>query len=197
MRYRELCAILAMAVVGFGLVQPASAQEKSKAADTTKAAAAVPPATMTMKEAKEKLGIIVFPAKGQTAELQEADELTCLQWGADQAGLTVNAKLKDGDAAAATAAGKVDSASAGAGGKTAAKGAAVGAIIGSISGNAGQGAAYGAAGGAVAGRSARKQTSAQAASHAKAKAATDNKAKLESVRKAMTLCLESKGYTIK
>ena len=152
--------------------------------------------TMTMKEAKQKLGITVFPAKEQTPQQQEADELSCLQWGADQAGVT-HGSQKDPKAAGNAAAAKVDSAAAGAAVKGAAKGAAVGAIIGSISGNAGEGAAYGAAGGAVAGRRAKKQATAQAQAEAEKKAAAENKAKLDAVKKGMALCLESKGYTVK
>jgi hypothetical protein len=52
------------------------------AAPAAKPAAAPAAPQMTMKEAKQKLGIVVFPAKGQTPELQEAEETACLQWGA-------------------------------------------------------------------------------------------------------------------
>ena len=66
-----------------------------------------PKPQMTMKEIKQKLGIIVFPAKGQTPEQQEADEWTCLEWSLDQAGLGPNAGQQDvqaaGDAAKAQA----------------------------------------------------------------------------------------------
>jgi hypothetical protein len=151
---------------------------------------------MTMKEAKQKLGIVVFPAKGQDAATQEADELACLQWSANEAGVTP-ADRKDPNAAAQAAGAKMDSAASGAAVKGAAKGAAAGAIIGSISGNAGEGAAYGAAGGAIAGRRAKKQATAQAQDQAAKKAEAENKAKLEAVKKGMAACLEAKGYTIK
>ena len=185
---------LVATLIGFVTAASASAEGAPKA-DTTKAAP--PPINMTMKEAKERLGIIVFPAKGQDAKLQEAEEQECLLWAADQAGITSSTKAKDPNAAADAAAAKTDSATAGAGVKTAAKGAAVGAVIGSISGNAGAGAAYGAAGGALAGRSARKQATAQSAEKAKKQAEAENQAKKDAVKKGMTLCLESKGYTIK
>jgi hypothetical protein len=151
---------------------------------------------MTMKEVKQKLGMVVFPAKGQTAQQQDNDEFECLKWGADQSGVTGNS-MKDPKAAGAAAASHVDSAATGAAVKGAAKGAAVGAIFGSISGNSGTGAAYGAAGGALAGRAAKKEAKANAAAQAEQKTAAENKAKLDAVKKGMTVCLESKGYTVK
>src|SRR5262249_35731318 len=144
----------------------------------------------------QKLGMVVFPAKGQTAEVQDNDEYECLKWGADQAGVTSNS-MKDPKAAGQAAAAHVDSAAAGAAVKGAAKGAAVGAIFGSISGNAGAGAGYGAAGGALMGRAAKKEAKAQAASQAEQKTAAANQAKIDAVKKGMTVCLESKGYTVK
>src|SRR5262245_42938799 len=54
---------------------------------------------MTMKEAKQKLGIVVFPAKEQTPEQQEADELACLQWAANEVGIHPNQPAPDAKAA--------------------------------------------------------------------------------------------------
>jgi hypothetical protein len=169
---------------------------KTKPATSTASTAAPAPQTMTMKEAKQKLGIVVFPAKGQTAQQQDADEYECLKWGAEQAGVT-SSSMKDPKAAGQAAAAHVDTAAAGAAVKGAAKGAAVGAIFGSISGNSGTGAAYGAAGGALAGRAAKREAKGNAAAQAEQKTAAENKAKLDAVKKGMTLCLESKGYTVK
>jgi hypothetical protein len=189
-----LCAALLTGSVVTGASSDSTATKSAPA--STPAAPAAPAPQMTMKQAKEKLGIVVFPAKGQTAETQEAEELACLQWGAEQAGVLPN-NAKDPKAEGQAAAAHVDSAAQGAAVKGAAKGAAVGAIIGSISGNAGEGAAYGAAGGAVAGRRAKKKATAQAQSQAEQKAAAENQAKLEAVKKGMSACLESKGYTVK
>jgi hypothetical protein len=149
---------------------------------------------MTMKEVKEKLGMVVFPAKGQTPEQQEADELECLQWAVDQLNST---QMKDPNAAGAAAKEQAKDATTGAAVKGAAKGAAAGALFGAIVGDAGTGAAVGAAGGAIAGRRAKKQAEAQAEAQAKAKADAENKAKLETVKKGMTACLEAKGYTVR
>ena len=135
--------------------------------------------------------------QAQDAATQEADELACLQWGAEQAGVTKDTKPKDAKAAGDAAAAQVDSAAKGAAVKGAAKGAAVGAIFGSISGNAGAGAGYGAAGGAVAGMRAKKKAGKQAQAQAEQKVSAENQAKLDAVKKGMTACLESKGYTVK
>jgi hypothetical protein len=177
----------------------ASANDAAKTQTTAPATSTTPaPAQhqMTMKEAKQKLGMVVFPAKGQTAQQQEKDEYDCLVWGADQAGIT-GSSMKDPKAAGQAAAAHVDTAATGAAVKGAAKGAAVGAIFGSISGNSGTGAAYGAAGGALAGRAAKKEAKANAAAQAEQKTAAENKANVDAVKKGMTVCLESKGYTVK
>jgi hypothetical protein len=166
------------------------------AADTAHAATTAPK-PMTMKEVKQKLGIVVFPAKGQTAAKQDSDETDCVLWAADQAGVKPGDKPKDAKAAGDTAAAQMSEAATGAAVKGAAKGAAVGAVIGSISGNAGEGAAYGAAGGAIAGRRAKKGAEQQAGAQAEAKVNAENQAKLDAVKKGMTVCLESKGYTVK
>jgi hypothetical protein len=152
----------------------------------------VTPPPMTMKEAKQKLGIVVFPAKGQAPKQQEADELACLQWAADQIGLN----FQDPNAAAANAKAQAANATAGAGVAGAAKGAAAGAIIGSISGNAGPGAGYGAAAGAIAGRQKKKKAEAQAEAQGAAQADAANKAKRDQLAKAMSMCLDSKGYKV-
>ena len=162
-----------------------------------KPAEAAPTPEMTMKEVKQTLGIVVFPAKSQTPEQQDAEELACLQWSANELGILPNTPAPDAKAAGKEAASKTDSVTKGVAVKGAAKGAAAGAIIGSISGNAGEGAAYGAAAGAIAGRRARKGASANADAEAQKKVEAEQKAKMDGLRKAMTACLESKGYTVK
>ncbi|HKA24651.1 MAG TPA: glycine zipper domain-containing protein [Candidatus Eisenbacteria bacterium] len=152
---------------------------------------------MTMAEAKKKLGIVVFPAKNQTPQQQEADELACLQWSADQAGVKPGDQGPDAKAAGDAAAAKVDSAASGAAVKGAAKGAAAGAIVGAITGDAGTGAAIGAGTGAVAGRRAKKKAKEQASAQAEEQVNAQKQAKLDEVKKGMAACLESKGYTVK
>jgi hypothetical protein len=162
---------------------------------STKATTPPPPPApkMTMKEAKVRLGITVFPSKGQSPAQQETDEVACLQWAADQAGL----KVVDPQASGAAAKAQAEKSTQGAGVAGAAKGAAVGAIIGSISGNASQGAGYGAVAGAIGGRRAKKSAEANAEAQGKAQADAQNKAMLDAVKKGMAMCLESKGYSVK
>jgi|WetSurSiteA1Bulk_404760.scaffolds.fasta_scaffold18724_2 hypothetical protein len=151
---------------------------------------------MTMKEIKQKLGIIVFPAKGQTPEQQEADEWACLEWSMNQAGLGPDAGQQDPQAAGDAAKAQAKDATKGAAVAGAAKGAAAGAMFGAILGDTGEGAAVGATAGALKGRKAKKQAEAKAESQAEAKVAADNKAKLDTIKKGMAACLESKGYTV-
>lgn len=157
---------------------------------------AQPKPQMTMKEIKQKLGIVVFPAKGQTPEQQEADEWTCLEWSLNQAGFGPNAGQQDVKAAGEAAKNQAKDATKGAAVAGAAKGAAVGAIFGVIVGETGKGAGVGAVAGALKGRQAKKQAETQAQKQAEAKVAADNKAKLDMIKKGMAACLESKGYTV-
>jgi len=110
----------------------------------------------------------------------------------DPATLTANT-----DSAAKATKAKVDSAAAGAAVKGAARGAAGGAIIGGIAGDAGTGAAIGAATGAVAGRRAKKQATAQAEQVGAAQAEQQVAQKIATFKKAMSTCLEGKGYSVK
>jgi hypothetical protein len=183
-------------LVALAAIVPAVACADAAKPDTSHAAAPAP-TPLTMKEVKQKLGMIVYPAKGQTPEQQESDEYGCLVWAADQVGIKPGTPPPDPKAAGAAAAAKVDTATTGVAVKSAAKGAAAGAIIGSISGNAGSGAAYGAAIGGIAGRKAKKQAVASADAEAQKKVEAEQKAKMESLKKAMSACLEPKGYTIK
>jgi len=204
MHAKHLVAAAAVAALCWVAAERSAAQEAKTTAPAAAPAgtphASTAPAAhqggMTMKEAKQKLGIIVYPAKGQTPQQQESEELACLQWAAEETGVLNQAPV-DPKAAGQAAAAKTDSAAKGAAVKGAAKGAAAGAIIGSISGNAGEGAAYGAAGGALAGRSAKKKGTAQNAAAAEEKAKAENKAKKEKLKAAMGTCLEAKGYTVK
>lgn len=182
------------ALLGVALCLPSGAG--SAPADSAATKAGPPPKTMTMAEAKEKLGLVVFPAKEQTPAQQEEDELACLTWSAEQVHAS-QGKPADPKAAGKEAAAQVDSAAAGAAVKGAAKGAAVGAIMGSFYGNSESGAAWGAAGGAVAGRRAKRKAEQKAQADAEKKVAAENEKKVEALRKGMAACLESRGYTVK
>ena len=157
---------------------------------------AAAPAATTASPASA-LGLFAFPGKGQTKEQQLADEQECYTWAKDQTGIDPAAVKANPDSAAKAAAAKMDSAATGAAVVGAAKGAAAGALIGGVTGNAGDGAAAGAVGGAIAGRRAKKAATAQAAQAGAAQANAQAQALIDKFKKAMTACLEGKGYSVK
>ena len=127
----------------------------------------------------------VYPSNGQTAEQQAKDKYECSQWAASQSGFN-----PDIPAPATTAnqpRGQVV--------RGAARGAAVGAVGGAITGDAGTGAAAGAAMGGAAGgihrRQARRQERQQ---QANAQAAASNTQ--DAYNRALTTCLQGRGYTV-
>src|SRR5690606_7678846 len=79
----------------------------------------------------------------------------------------------------------------------AARGAAAGVAIGGIGGDAGKGGAIGAVAGGLAGRRAKVVGDAQQQQRNNQAAAQQQAAMTESFKKAFTVCLEGKGYTVK
>ena len=159
-------------------------------AQTTPLPTTLDPSKMTYNQISQSLKLFVYPSKGQSKDKQKADEYECYKWAMDQSGVdpmnttkTQAAPKQEGPTGAAV------------GG--AAKGALVGTAIGSVSGDAGKGAAYGAIGGAVAGRRKGKQAQAQANQQAQSTAKATDQAKIDSFKKAFSVCIEGKGYTIK
>lgn len=147
-------------------------------------------ANLAYNEISQKLGFYVFPGNDETQAQQKADEYECYQWAIEQSGIdplnlpTVEAPPPQ----AGPSGGAV---------KGAAKGAAVGAAVGGITGDAGEGAAVGATLGAVKGRRAGKQAQAQQNQQAQANTAAEEEAMKDSYKKAFSVCIEGKGYTIK
>ncbi|MCE7957009.1 MAG: hypothetical protein DYH06_03605, partial [Acidobacteria bacterium ACB2] len=47
---------------------------------------AAPPAAAPAKTMSQSLGLVVFPAKGQTVDQQKADEAFCYDWAKQQTG---------------------------------------------------------------------------------------------------------------
>jgi len=137
----------------------------------------------------KKVGLYVYPAKGQTADQQNTDESDCYSWAVQQSGYDpinptkVVAGQVQGNAAASTVVGS--------GG-----GAAVGAAIGAVCGDAGKGAAIGAISGAVLGhrRGRMEQQAEQQQANQQASQASQNL--VDGFKKAYTACLQAKGYTV-
>lgn len=137
----------------------------------------------------KKMGIYVFPAKNQTPQQQEKDMSDCYTWAVQQSGYdpvnptTVEAKQVQQGPDGAAVGGAVG-------------GAAVGAAIGAISGDAGKGAAIGAVSGAVLGRRRGNMVKASEQGQANKQAAAANQSLEDGFKKAFTVCLEGKGYTV-
>lgn len=144
-----------------------------------------------------QIGMIIYPAKEQTPDQQKADEAACTQWAESQTGLKLQAGGVNVDSAAQAAQAQAAQATQGAAVAGAARGAAGGAIVGAIAGDAGEGAAIGAIAGAVGGRRAKKQAEAQAAQQGAAQAQAANQQRIDTFKKAASVCLEGRGYTVR
>jgi hypothetical protein len=158
--------------------------------------AADPNISAAVQQVKQATKMIVYPAKGQSADQQATDERECYVWSQQQTGIDPMAAGPNADSAAAASADKMDSATTGAAVGGAARGAAGGAIIGGITGDAGEGAAVGAVAGAVSGRRAKKKAEKQAAQQGAAQAQGISAERLATFKKGMAACLNGRGYTV-
>ena len=143
----------------------------------------------------QQIGLLVYPAKGQSPEQQKADETACAQWAVSQTGIQPGTSGVDPKAAGEAAQQQAASATTGAAVGGAARGAAGGAIIGAISGDAGEGAAIGAVAGAIGGRRAKRQAEASAKQQGEQHANAQNQAMLDHYKKAAATCMQGRGYT--
>ena len=132
-------------------------------------------------------GMMIYPAKGQSAEQQQKDEFECHQWAVQQTGF---------DPTKAQQAPQQQTTQKGGAVRGAAGGALIGLGIGSLSGDAGKGAAIGAGVGAVGGgaRQSRQQQQKEAANQ---QAQAQQQAQIDNYNKAKVVCLEGRGYTVK
>jgi hypothetical protein len=144
------------------------------------------------------VGLMAYPAKGQTPEQQATDEAACYDWSKSQTGYDPKNPPKV-EVAAAEPESKGPT---GERAKGAVRGAAAGAVIGEVADNdAGKGAEIGAAAGVVAGghrtRKARRDEKAKAEEQAKADAKATSEAQADTFKRGVSACLESRGYTVK
>jgi hypothetical protein len=169
----------------------------------TPPSATTPAAPTTTKPLSTSFGMVVFPAKGQTAQKQSQDEGECYAWSKGQTGVdpmnpAATAAPPPAQEAAAPPQG-------GQRARSAARGAAAGAIIGEVADDdAGKGAAIGATAGVLKGgaNSRHQQAKAQedAAKQQQAAAQQQQAASQEQLdlfKKGFSACLEPKGYTVK
>jgi hypothetical protein len=130
----------------------------------------------------KNLGVIVYPAKGQSSSVQAKDESECYKWSQQQTGIADPAAPPKQQQPAGPDGSRV---------KGAARGATRGAVIGEVANDdAGKGAAVGAAAGAVRG----KQQSRKAAAQQQQDAAASQK---QTFNRSFSACMEGRGYTAK
>jgi hypothetical protein len=153
-------------------------------------AAQPPPAPGGTTVSPASLGLIVYPAKGQAPGQQQKDEGECYQWAHQQTGI-------DPMAPAAAPATQAASGPSGAALKGAAGGAVAGTAIGAIAGDTGKGAAIGATAGAMRGRRKAKEQKKEAAAEAQQQATAKDQQTKGTFSKAMSACLEGRGYSVK
>ncbi len=183
--------IIVLSLIAAGVASPAQAQETGGAqADASQESQAALP------DVTSGLGLFVYPANEQDKHQQSMDELECYAWAQEQSG--VNPMNIDANAEAAAAAARQETANATTGAAVggAARGAVGGAAIGAIAGDAGKGAAIGAVAGGVRGRRAKKMAEEQAAQAGAAQAEAGAAAQLDTFKRAMSVCLEGRGYTV-
>ena len=151
---------------------------------------AIPDTTkMTYNQISQGLGLFIYPSKGQSHNKQKQDEFECYQWALEQSGVDpLNLPKVEVQQSSGPTGGAVVGA---------AKGAAAGAAIGAIAGDAGKGAAIGATAGAIRGRRQGQQMQAQQNQQAQANAAATDQATKDKFKKAFSVCIEGKGYTVK
>ena len=157
------------------------------------------------KPLSTSLGMVVFPAKGQTTQQQSQDEGECYAWAKGQTGVDPMAPppaaAQPAQQSASASTPKADGSRV----RGAARGAAAGAIVGEVAnGDASVGAAIGATVGVVAGgRQSRKnqqqaaEQSAQQQQQATQQQQASQQQQLDLFRKGFAACLEPKGYTVK
>ena len=150
------------------------------------------------------MDVYVFPAEGQTPEVQNRQEAECYAWAVNNTKSDPFDLQKQAEGQMMTAEQQkaaVQEAGLGASAKGALAGAAAGALIGEIADNdAGRGAALGAAGGLIAARRARRRKQQQATRQIdqqtqQVQAATAEQ--IEGFKKAFSVCLEAKDYLVK
>lgn len=128
---------------------------------------------------------VAYPAKGQSAQQQQADESACYSWAKSNTGI-------DPQQVAATPPPSGPAVGGGERVQGAARGAAGGAVIGAITGDAGKGAAVGAAAGTMVGGSrARQNRRAQQANAQQQQAGA-----MDTFNRAFAACMQGRGYTV-
>jgi len=168
------------------------------------ASAAVAQTPAPTKSMSSSLGVVVFPAKGQTPDKQSADEGECFTWSKGQTGfdpMNPTASVAPPPPPPPPA----DTGPNGSRVRGAARGAAAGAIVGEVAnGDSSEGAAVGATVGALKGGADRRRQKAAAQDQAAQQQQANQQQHQAAIQEQQNLfkkgfgaCLESKGYTVK
>ncbi|MGH7933758.1 MAG: glycine zipper family protein [Candidatus Binataceae bacterium] len=134
--------------------------------------------------------MFIYPAKGQSQAQQDKDRYECHSWAVRQTGFDPSIPQTANAQPAQPYQPSKPHALQGAG-----RGAALGAVGGAITGNAGKGAAAGAAMGGLAGGFRRRDERLRQADAQADRAVAGNPARPAYMR-AMSACLQGRGYTV-
>jgi hypothetical protein len=158
----------------------------------------IPPGTPTPDAIHKTLGAFVYAANQQPPDQQQYDEMDCYNWAKSQTSIDPM-----GPATAVQQVQKGENQAQGSRVKGAARGAVGGAVIGGITGNAGRGAAIGATAGTMRGgrqvrqgKAQAEQDYQQAQAQARQQAASADKQKIATFKKAFSVCVQGRGYTV-
>lgn len=136
--------------------------------------------------------VYFYPSQGQSAEQQDRDRYDCYVWAVDQTGFDPSRNIGPRETRATV----VPSA-----GETVAGGAAIGAAIGAVAAGRGdmiEGAVVGAMAGAVVGSAAASSQQQQARVEARSpRGYGRNEREAAGYRRAMSACLEGRGYSVR
>ncbi len=132
--------------------------------------------------------LFIFPQQGQDQAQQDQDRAACNVWAVNQTGFDpAFASTRPPPAREAAEGGLL---------RGGARGAAIGAVTGAIAGNAGRGAAMGAASGGLIGGMRRTDQARRQEQQARNWQAQQEALRAD-FRRALTACLEGKGYTVR
>lgn len=178
--------------------QVASGDQQPAAAAVPVQRAPIPPGTPTPDVIHKKLGAFVYAANQQSPDQQQYDEMDCYNWAKSQTSIDPM-----GPPTPVQQVEKGQNEAQGSRLKGAARGAAGGAVIGGITGNAGRGAAIGATVGTMRGgrqvrqgKAQAEQDYQQAQNQAQQQAAAADKQKIATFKKAFSVCVQGRGYSV-
>jgi hypothetical protein len=140
--------------------------------------------------------VYFYPSNGQSEEQQDRDRYECHNWGVRETGFDPSLRLAAGDERGAVVPARSS-------GQTVGAAAAVGAVVGAIAGGRGdalEGAVVGAMAGTVLGSAAANAQEAEARRVERAgtmRSSVGYERRAADFRRAMSACLEGRGYSVK